>query len=88
MADIGRSPALADQMLPPFLERHLQRPSARFNAGPDVIFWLELERAGQRIVGHHFLPAVGLVVVVGLILGWLQFRKPPCPDAPQESKEG
>ncbi len=36
----------------------------------------------------YFLPAVGLVVVVGLILGWLQFRKPPCPDAAQESKEG
>ena len=36
----------------------------------------------------YFLPAVGLVVVVGLILGWLQFRKPSCPDAPQESKEG
>jgi hypothetical protein len=36
----------------------------------------------------YFMPAVGLVVVVGLILGWLQFRKPPCPDAAQESKEG
>jgi len=36
----------------------------------------------------YFLPAVGLVVVVGLILGWLQFRKSPCPDAAQESKEG
>jgi hypothetical protein len=36
----------------------------------------------------YFMPAVGLVVLVGLILGWLQFRKPPCPDAAQESKEG
>ncbi len=36
----------------------------------------------------YFLPAVGLLVVVGLAFGWLQFRKPPCPDAPQESKEG
>lgn len=36
----------------------------------------------------YFMPAVGLVVVVGLILGWLQFRKPPCPDAAQESKKG
>ena len=36
----------------------------------------------------YFMPAVGLVVLVGLILGWLQFRKPPCPNAAQESKEG
>jgi len=36
----------------------------------------------------YFMPAVGLVVVVGLILGWLQFRKPPCPDAAQEDQKG
>jgi len=36
----------------------------------------------------YFLPAVGLLVVVGIAFGWLQFRKPPCPDAAQESKEG
>ena len=36
----------------------------------------------------YFLPAVGLLVVVALVFGWLQFRKPSCPDAPQESKEG
>mgnify|MGYP000190339660 CR=1 FL=1 len=36
----------------------------------------------------YFLPAVGLLIVVALVFGWLQFRKPTCPDAPQESKEG
>ena len=36
----------------------------------------------------YFLPAVGVLVLVALVLGWLQFRKPPCPDAAQESKEG
>jgi hypothetical protein len=36
----------------------------------------------------YFLPAVGLLVLVALVFGWLQFRKPTCPDAPQESKEG
>jgi hypothetical protein len=36
----------------------------------------------------YFMPAVGLLVVVGIAFGWLQFRKPPCPDAAQESKEG
>jgi len=36
----------------------------------------------------YFLPAIGLLVVVGIAFGWLQFRKPPCPDAAQESKEG
>jgi len=35
----------------------------------------------------YFLPAVGGLVLVALVFGWLQFRKPPCPDAPQESKE-
>ena len=36
----------------------------------------------------YFLPAVGLLVVVGLAFGWLQFRKPPCPDAAQEDQKG
>ena len=36
----------------------------------------------------YFLPAVGVLVLVALVFGWLQFRKPPCPDAAQESKEG
>jgi len=36
----------------------------------------------------YFLPAVGVLVLVALVFGWLQFRKPSCPDAPQESKEG
>ena len=36
----------------------------------------------------YFLPAVGVLVVVGIALAWLKLRKPPCPDAPQESKEG
>jgi hypothetical protein len=36
----------------------------------------------------YFMPAVGVLVLVALVFGWLQFRKPPCPDAPQESKEG
>ena len=36
----------------------------------------------------YFLPAVGLLVVVGIAFGWLQFRKPPCPDAAQEDQKG
>ena len=36
----------------------------------------------------YFMPAVGVLVLVALVFGWLQFRKPPCPDAAQESKEG
>ena len=36
----------------------------------------------------YFLPAVGVLVLVALVFGWLQFRKSPCPDAAQESKEG
>jgi len=36
----------------------------------------------------YFLPAVGVMVVVGIALAWLKLRKSPCPDAPQESKEG
>jgi len=36
----------------------------------------------------YFLPAVGLLVVVGIAFGWLQFRKPPCPDAAQEEQKG
>ena len=36
----------------------------------------------------YFLPAVGGLVLIALVFGWLQLRKPTCPDAPQESKEG
>jgi hypothetical protein len=36
----------------------------------------------------YFMPSVGVLVLVALVFGWLQFRKPPCPDAAQESKEG
>ena len=36
----------------------------------------------------YFMPAVGLLVVVGIAFGWLQFRKPPCPDAAQEDQKG
>jgi hypothetical protein len=36
----------------------------------------------------YFMPAVGVLVLVALVFGWLQFRKPPGPDAAQESKEG
>ena len=32
----------------------------------------------------YFMPAVGVLVLVALVFGWLQFRKPPCPDAAQE----
>jgi len=32
----------------------------------------------------YFMPAVGVMVLVALVFGWLQFRKPPCPDAAQE----
>jgi VIT1/CCC1 family predicted Fe2+/Mn2+ transporter len=34
----------------------------------------------------YFMPAVGVMVLVALVFGWLQFRKPPCPDAPQETQ--
>jgi len=36
----------------------------------------------------YFMPAVGLLVVVGLAFGWMQFRKPPCPDAAKEETQG
>lgn len=29
----------------------------------------------------YFLPAVGALVVVGIVLAWLKLRKPSCPDA-------
>ena len=36
----------------------------------------------------YFLPAVGGLVLLVVLLAWLRLRKPACPDAPQESKEG
>jgi len=36
----------------------------------------------------YFLPSVGGLVLLVVLLAWLRFRQPACPDAPQESKEG
>ena len=36
----------------------------------------------------YFLPAVGGLVLLVVLLAWLRLRQPACPDAPQESKEG
>ena len=36
----------------------------------------------------YFLPFVGGLVVLAALAIWLRFRKPACPDAPQEGKEG
>ena len=34
----------------------------------------------------YFLPAVGVLVVVGIVLAWLQLRKPSCPDATKDAQ--
>ena len=36
----------------------------------------------------YFLPAVGGLVLLVVLLAWLRLRQPACPDASQESKEG
>jgi len=36
----------------------------------------------------YFLPSVGGLVLMIVLLVWLHFRKPACPDAPQEIKKG
>lgn len=36
----------------------------------------------------YFLPSAGGLVLLVVLLVWLHFRKPACPDGPQESKEG
>jgi len=34
----------------------------------------------------YFLPAVGVLVVVGIVLAWLKLRKPSCPDATKDAQ--
>jgi len=36
----------------------------------------------------YFLPAVGGLVLLVVLLAWLRLRQPACPDAPQEDQKG
>ena len=49
MANVGRTAALAGEMLPTLLEGHLHRASARLNPRTDMILRLKLQRPGQGI---------------------------------------
>jgi len=36
----------------------------------------------------YFLPSVGGLVLLVVLLAWLRLRQPACPDAPQEDQKG